>query len=96
MSRYTQWMVALVFAAEHRLGGSTWIHALLGAGVGSLLFGMASLATRGLALPIGLHAAWNFGQWVAGDKEFPGIWRSTVEQGLKLASNTLERSATWW
>jgi hypothetical protein len=59
-------IVALIFAAEHRLGGWDWGRALYGAGVGSLVFGMAALATRGLALPIGIHAAWNFGQWVVG------------------------------
>jgi len=59
-------IVALIFAAEHRLGGWDWGRAMYGAGVGSLVFGMAALATRGLALPIGIHAAWNFGQWAVG------------------------------
>src|SRR5487761_1452342 len=43
-----QFIVAVVFALEHMAGGMTWVHAFLGAAVGSLLFGMASLATRGL------------------------------------------------
>jgi membrane protease YdiL (CAAX protease family) len=42
---------------------------------------MAALATRGLALPIGLHAAWNFGQWMIGEKETPGLWRPVVAGG---------------
>jgi len=29
---------------------------------------MAALATKGLALPIGLHAAWNIGDWARGGK----------------------------
>lgn len=78
-----QFVVALVFALEHVAGGSTWASAFLGAFVGSLLFGMAALAMRGLAVPIGLHAAWNFGQWTLGEKETSGLWRPVVEQGYK-------------
>jgi uncharacterized protein len=69
-----QLAVALVFAAEHAVGGTTWPQALAGAGVGSLLFGMAALATRGLAVPIGIHAAWNFGDWMHGGKGPGGLW----------------------
>lgn len=70
-----QLIVAVVFALEHVAGGSTLMQAFLGAGVGSLLFGMASIATRGLALPIGLHAAWNLGDWMRGGKGSGGLWR---------------------
>jgi CAAX protease family protein len=73
--------VALVFALEHRAGGYSWTSAFFGAFLGSLLFGMAALATRGLAVPIGLHAAWNFGQWMIGEKESPGLWRAIVPAG---------------
>src|SRR5438132_4522474 len=76
-----QIFVALVFAAEHKLGGSNWLDALLGPAVGSLLFGMAAIATRGLALPIGLHAAWNFGQWSLGMKAQPGLLKFVVREG---------------
>ena len=76
-----QLAVALVFAAEHVAGGYAWTNAVFGAAVGSLLFGMAAMAMRGLALPIGMHAAWNFGQWLAGEKETAGIWKPVVEQG---------------
>jgi uncharacterized protein len=78
-----QLVVAFVFALEHVLGGSTWGLALLGAGVGSLLFGMAAIATRGLALPIGLHAAWNIGDWMRGGKGSVGFWKPVVEDGFK-------------
>jgi membrane protease YdiL (CAAX protease family) len=71
-----QAVVALLFALEHRLGGASWSDALLGAGTGSLLFGAATLATRGLAVPIGLHAAWNFGQWALGLKGAAGLWQA--------------------
>jgi membrane protease YdiL (CAAX protease family) len=75
--------IAVVFAAEHILGGYSWANAILGAASGSLLFGMASLATRGLAVPIGLHAAWNLGQWVLGSKETPGFYAPVVEEGFR-------------
>lgn len=76
-----QLVVASVFALEHLAGGYTWTSAISGVFVGSLLFGMAALATRGLAVPIGLHAAWNFGQWALGEKEIAGIWKPVIEQG---------------
>jgi uncharacterized protein len=76
-----QLIVALVFALEHMVGGWSWTRALFGAGVGSLLFGMAAIATRGLAVPIGLHAAWNFGQSMMGLGGEPALWRAVVDNG---------------
>lgn len=76
-----QLMIAALFAAEHVAGGWTWKQAILGAGVGSIFFGAAALRTRGLAMPIGLHAAWNFGDWMLGGKETQGLWRPIVEPG---------------
>jgi membrane protease YdiL (CAAX protease family) len=76
-----QIIVALVFAVEHMAGGWPLLRAILGAGVGSLMFGMAAIATRGLAVPIGLHAAWNFGDWILGGKGTPGLWQVVVEEG---------------
>jgi membrane protease YdiL (CAAX protease family) len=77
----SQIIVALAFAAEHMAGGLPLSRALLGAGVGSLMFGMAAITTRGLAVPIGLHAAWNFGDWILGGKGSPGLWQVVVEEG---------------
>lgn len=78
-----QLIVAFAFAVEHVAGGVNWKHAFLGAGIGSLFFGMAALATRGLAMPFGLHAAWNFGTWMLGEKGSPGIWKAMVAEGLQ-------------
>ena len=75
--------MALLFAVEHMAGGWTWTQALLGSGVGSLMFGMAAIASRGLALPIGLHAAWNFGHWSLGHKGQPGIWEAVISPGFE-------------
>lgn len=69
-----QLIVIAVFVAEHRLGGAAWSNAVLGAGLGALVFGMAALATRGIALPLGLHAAWNIGDWARGGKGDQGVW----------------------
>src|SRR6266705_3115687 len=78
-----KFIVVLAFAAEHMAGGLPLSRAILGAGVGSLMFGMAAIATRGLALPIGLHAAWNFGDWIRGGKGFGGYWTPVVENGFE-------------
>ena len=79
--RTAQLVVASMFIIEHKLGGATWENAVLGAGMGSLVFGMAALATRGLAMPIGIHAAWNIGDWVRGGKGNDGLWRAVIEPG---------------
>jgi membrane protease YdiL (CAAX protease family) len=75
--------IAAVFALEHMAGGWPLAQALWGAGVGSLLFGMASIATRGLAVPIGIHAAWNVGDWLRGNRPEPGMWRPEIEKGFE-------------
>ena len=84
-SKFSPWiaqiMVASMFIIEHKLGGANWENAVLGAGLGSLVFGMAALATRGLALPIGIHAAWNIGDWARGGKGNGGLWHPIVEPG---------------
>jgi hypothetical protein len=90
-SRFNPWVaqaiVAALFVIEHKLGGATWENAILGSGMGSLVFGMAALATRGLALPIGLHAAWNIGDWVRGGKGSGGIWSPAVHAGSAAHAN---------
>lgn len=78
-----QLVIALLFAVEHVIGGVSWIHSIFGAALGSLLFSMAALATRGLAVPIGIHAAWNFCQWVLGEKNSPGIWKMRISAGFE-------------
>jgi membrane protease YdiL (CAAX protease family) len=76
-----QAIVAIIFSLEHVAGGMSWMQAFLGPGIGAILFGVAALRTKGIALPIGLHAAWNFGQWTFGFKNVPGIWEAVVEKG---------------
>lgn len=82
-----QAIVALAFALYHRWVGWPWMNAVIGTGMGSLLFGMAAIASRGLALPIGMHAASNFGEWSIGARGSPGFWK-IVEGGPPLSSGT--------
>jgi hypothetical protein len=70
----------LIFGLEHFAAGWTLGRALGTIG-GAVLFGVAALATRGLAVPIGLHAAFNFGQWALGLKEAPGVLQPLVDVG---------------
>ena len=70
--------VAIAFIVYHVAGGQGLVSAIIGTGLGSLLFGMAAIATRGLAVPIGLHATWNFCSWMVGDKPDPGPWRVVI------------------
>jgi len=86
----SQLIILVLFSLEHVAGGMTWIQALSGAGMGALLFGFAALRTNGIAVPIGLHAAWNFGQWCFGFKKEPGIFGGIADIGYE---NVVERNA---
>ena len=57
--------------------------AVLGPGTGAILFGIAALKTKGIALPIGSHTGWNFGQWSWGFKNMPGILEAVVKKGYE-------------
>lgn len=75
-----QIIVALAFAVHHLIAGFPLIPALLGTTVGSMAYGTAAIASRSVALPIGLHAAWNMGQWLLGEKEYPSPWRLEISE----------------
>jgi uncharacterized protein len=76
-------IIAFIFSLEHAAGGMTWTQAFLGSGVGAILYGLAALKTKGLALPIGLHSAWNFFQWLLGFKNGTGMYNVVVEKGYE-------------
>ena len=84
-----QLIIALIFAIEHMAGGYTFVEAFLGSAVGAILFGIAALKTKGIALPVGLHFAWNFGQWCLGFKDQPGIWEHIVEKGSETSNEII-------
>lgn len=77
-------IIGIIFIIEHVAVGMTWKMAILGSGAGAILFGVSALKTKGLALPLGLHSAWNFGQWTFGFKNEPGIWQAVVEKGYEF------------
>lgn len=87
------WMSLLImciaFTLEHAAGGWTWSRSILGASAGALLFGMAALATRGIAVPLGIHVAFNFGQWFMGQKENVGPFQLIVDAGFARRSEIL-------
>jgi membrane protease YdiL (CAAX protease family) len=86
----SQLIIFVIFSLEHIAGGMTWMQAFSGAGTGAFLFGFAALRTNGIALPIGLHTAWNFGQWCFGFKKESGIFGSIVDKGFE---GVVERNA---
>lgn len=79
----SQLMMSVLFSLEHMASGMTLVQAFLGAGTGALLFGFAAIRTKGIALPIGLHTAWNFGQWGMGLKTEAGLFYGMVDQGYE-------------
>ena len=100
-------LTATLFAIEHAFGGASWANVVFGAIPGALVFGMAALASRGIAMPLGLHAAWNGVDWATGGKGADGLWRRVVEPGhastaeaLGLACYGLAMAAAfcllWW
>ena len=86
-------VIGIFFTLEHAAGGWSWSRVLLGPPVGALLFGMAALATRGLAVPVGIHTGFNFSQWLMGQKEIPGPFRLVVETGFTGQAEALGYAA---
>lgn len=75
-------LIALIFAIYHVVLGWGLIQAIVGTGAGSILFGMAAIASKnGLAFPIGVHAGWNFVTWSLGTTG-AGIWKMSFPEIL--------------
>jgi uncharacterized protein len=84
-----QSIVAAMFILEHLAGGMVWWQTILGPGTGAILFGAAALRSKGIAFPIGIHFAWNFGQWLLGFKDQTGIFLTTVDEGYQNQTEIL-------
>jgi hypothetical protein len=82
-------ILGLVFTLEHIAGGLSWTSSLLGPLAGAILFGMAALATRGIAVPLGIHFAFNFGQWVMGQKETAVFWQASIDPAFQKQAEAL-------
>ena len=74
--------ISAIFAIEHVAAGMNWWQLLIGTFLGGLMFGMAAQATRGLAVPLGIHCGFNSGQWLMGQKGMPGVWKAVVDTGF--------------
>ena len=82
-------IITILFILEHVAAGMTWKMAVIGSGFGGILFGIAALKTKGLALPLGLHSAWNFGQWAMGFKNKTGIFEAINEKGYEAKNEII-------
>lgn len=71
-------ITALAFALSHLAFGWPWQALLFGVLPSAVLFGMAAIASRGLAMPIGVHAGVNLASWAFGEKDTPGLFTVTV------------------
>lgn len=92
-----QIIVAIAFELCHRLiySGWNWRDAMIGTTTGSLLFGMAAIASRGLALPIGIHAGYNAITWAMGTKGTAGIWSLAVNPAASPGWRSQVGNATY-
>lgn len=70
-----QLLTALLFAWYHDFTGATFLNQLMGPGIWALIYGIAAVWSKGLALPTGLHMAINVVLALVGQKdERHAIW----------------------
>lgn len=79
-------LTAVAFGLSHLLYGWDLRTIALGVVPCGMLWGMSAVATRGLAVPIGLHAAWNFAAWSAGSRKETGMLQ------MIIADDAVERT----
>lgn len=70
-----QAFIALAFALLHVAYGWSLTTVAFGVLPSGLLFGMAAIASRGLALPFGIHAGLNLGRWLTSETDGAGPWQ---------------------
>ena len=70
-----QAFIAVAFALLHVAYGWSVPTVVFGVLPSGLLFGMAAVASRGLALPFGIHAGLNLGRWLTSEADGAGPWR---------------------
>ena len=83
------WITAVAFGLSHLSYGWDMRTIALGVIPGGLLWGMSAVATRGLAIPIGLHAAWNFASWSSGSRAETGLLSMVVEDDAMELTQTV-------
>jgi hypothetical protein len=82
-----QVIVAVAFACTHIAYGWSWNTVLFGVLPNAFLFGMAALASGGLAMPIGLHMGVNAARHAFGETGAGWFWNITAEDsaGARIA-----------
>jgi membrane protease YdiL (CAAX protease family) len=93
MERMGPWpavvITSVAFGLSHLSYGYDLRSIAFGVIPGGLLWGMSAIATRGLAVPIGLHAAWNFANWTAGGRSETGLLTMIVEDDALELTQTV-------
>jgi len=96
MSKMGPWpavaITSLVFGLSHLSYGWEMKTILMGVVPCGMLWGMSAVATRGIAVPIGLHAAWNFASWTSGTRSEVGLLSMVVADE---AAEQTQRIASW-
>ena len=82
-------VTTIAFGLSHLLYGWDMRTIALGVFPGGLVWGMSAIATRGLAVPIGLHAGWNFANWMAGSRKETGLMRMIVDDDALESSQAV-------
>jgi len=85
---WAQIIVAIAFALYHVVAGWSWQVSFLGPFVWAFVFGLAAILSRGIALPTGIHAIFNFLQILTGLKAGKASLLT-----LELKQNTVDASA---
>ena len=102
-----QVIVAVAFACTHIAYGWSWNAVLFGVLPSAFLFGMAALASGGLAMPIGLHMGVNLARSAFGESSGGWFWNLAAEDsaGARIARvapvtgiaiTLLMTLALWW
>ena len=87
-------ITAAAFGLSHLAYGWDMQTIALGVFPCGLLWGMSAIATRSIAVPIGLHAAWNFAGWTSGAREEVGLFRVVMEEG-GVVNSTMNTVSYW-
>jgi hypothetical protein len=78
--RFRPWqaqaIVAVAFGLSHLTSGWSWYAIVFGVIPSALVFGAAAIASRGLALPTGIHAGVNLARWATNGS---GVWRIVID-----------------
>lgn len=79
--RITQAMVVIAFALYHIPLGWSILSAFLGPGIWALVFGIAAVQSKGIALPTGIHVGLNLIQSIFGlSKGIESFWLASQDE----------------